>query len=96
MSSSRGPVSTSIFTRFVGGRLGDELPNDQRRSRLPFGAAGSPTGGHERNEQNNVLSNGFRSAIQNFSDSEGQVPHSFTIPDATAAAVGNGGGAAGR
>jgi hypothetical protein len=94
MSSSRGPVSTPTFTRFVGGRLGDELPSDQRRSRPPFGTVGSPTGGHERKEQNNMLPNGSRSSAQNSSDSEGRVPHSFTLPsDARAAAVGTGGGA---
>lgn len=95
ISSSRGPVSTSTtFARFVGGRLGDELPSDQRRSRLTLGTAGSPpTGGYERKEQNNLLSKGFRSVVQNFSESEERVPHSFTTLDVGAAAVGTGGGA---
>jgi hypothetical protein len=55
--------------------------------------ASPPTGRCERKGQDNALSKGFRSAVQNFSDSEEWVPHSFAILDVRATAVGTGGGA---
>ena len=87
-------MSTSTFARFVGGRLGDELSSDERRLRPPLGTVASPPAGeYERKEQNNGLSKGFRSAVQNLSDSEERVPHSSAKLDVTAAAVGTSGGA---
>jgi hypothetical protein len=86
MSSSSGPVSSSTFLRFVGGRLGEELSD---RLRPPFGTAG----GNERWEQNNVLPKGSRSAVEKLSDSGGRVSHSLMVQVARAAAVGTSGGA---
>ena len=84
MISSSGPMSSSTFLRFVGGRLG-ELPD---RLRPSFETAG----GHECWEQNNVLSKGSRSAVENLSDSDGRVSHSLMVQVARAAAVGTSGG----
>jgi hypothetical protein len=88
MSSSSGPMSSSTFLRFVGGRLGVKLP-DERRLRPSFRTAG----GRECWEQNNALLKGSRSAIENFSDTEGRVSHSFMIPITRAPAAGTRGGA---
>ena len=86
MSSSSGPVSSSTFVRFVGGRLGEELSD---RLRPSFGTAG----GHECWEHINVLPKDSRSAVENLSDSDGRVSHSLMVQVARAAAVGTSGGA---
>jgi hypothetical protein len=80
MSSSSGPMSSSTFLRFVGGRLGEELP-DQGRLRPSFGTA--------RGE----LPKGSRSAVEKFSDSKGRVSHSSMVQVVRAAAAGTSGGA---
>jgi hypothetical protein len=67
-------MSSSTFLRFVRGRLGEELP-EQDRLRLSFGTARE----HEHCEQNNVLPKGSRSAVETFSDSEGRVSHCFMV-----------------
>ncbi len=82
MSSSSGPMSSSTFLRFDGGRLGEELPGE-RRLRLSFGTAEF----HENWEQNTMLLKGSRSAVENFSDSGERVSHSFTVPLASSRAV---------
>jgi hypothetical protein len=74
MSSSSSPTSSSTFLRFVGGRLGEELP-DQGRLRLSFGTVRE----HKCCEQNDVLPKGSRSVVETFSDSEGRVSHSFMV-----------------
>lgn len=86
MSSSSGPMSSSIFLRFVGGRLEEELPD---RLRPSFGTAGDC----ECREQDDALPKGSRSAVENHSDSKGQVPHSLVVQVARAAAAGTCGGA---
>jgi hypothetical protein len=87
MSSSSGPMSSSIFLRFVGGRLGVKLP-DGRRLRPSFRTAE----GRGCRGQNTLLK-GSRSAIENLSDTEGRVSHSFMVPGTRAPAAGTSGGA---
>ncbi len=85
MSSSSGPMFFSTFLRFVGDRLGVKLP-DERRLRPSFRTAG----GRVCREQK-----GSRSAIENFSDTEGRVSHwtnSLMVPVTRAPAAGTSGG----
>ena len=79
-------MSSSNFLRFVGGRLGEELPG---RLRPSFGTAGDC----ECREQYNVLPKGSKSSVENLSDSKGRVPHSLMVQVARAAAAGTCGGA---
>ena len=90
MSSSRGPTSTFTFMRFFGGSGGS---SNRCWSRSCTGTARWPIKGCEGRGLKSVLSKGWRLFVENISDSEGRVFHSFTALDGTSAVVdANGGG----
>ncbi len=60
-------MSSSTFLRFVGAPLEEGLP-EERLLRPSFGVVGA----HEYWGQSSVLPKGFRSAVENLSDSEGR------------------------
>lgn len=86
MSSLSGPTSSSTFLRFVEGPLGVKLP-DERRLPPSFRTAGS-----QGCWEQNTLLKGSRSAIENLSDTKGQVSHSI-VPVTREPAAGTTGGA---
>jgi hypothetical protein len=82
MSPSSSPMSSSTFLRFVGGRLEVKLP-DERRLRPSFRTVGAGVCWEQK---------GSKSAIENFSDTEGRVSHSFMVPITRAPVAGTRGG----